>query len=84
MELLIFAIYDSKAEAHLTPFFFPTIGLALRSFTAAASEEGHDFKKFAADYTLFQLGTFNQSTGRIESLDAPVNLGNALTLISHE
>lgn len=32
MILLIFAIYDSKAKAYLTPFFLPKYEMAVRTF----------------------------------------------------
>ncbi len=79
----IFAIFDSKAEAYLNPFFNPTAGVALRSFAQAANDEQHDFNKFAGDYTLFELGSFDPQTGTISPLSAPHNLGTAHTLITN-
>lgn len=76
----IFAVYDSKAEAYLQPFFARTDGVALRMFGQAAQDEQHDFSKHAADYTLFCLGEFDEYTGKIAPLDALYNLGNALSL----
>lgn len=80
--LKIFSVYDSKAEAHLPPFFAPAKGLALRMFMSACSDTTHDFSKYAADYTLFEIGSFDPETGRVESLPAKVSLGNALEFVS--
>lgn len=79
MEVKIFAVYDSKAEAYLTPFFSPTTATAIRAFEAAAQSEDHDFSSFAADYTLMEIGEFEHNTAAIRLLDAPFNLGTALT-----
>ena len=84
----IFSIYDSKAEAFIQPFFAATVGVAIRNVRRATEEEGSNFKHFAADYTLFELGTFEDTTGEIHLLPAHVNHGTALTLrslkIAHE
>lgn len=82
MILRMFAIFDSKAEAFIQPFFSPTVALALRSFTAAANDEATDFNRFAGDYTLFELASVDQQSGKVTPLDAPHNLGTAITLLS--
>lgn len=79
MRLLIFAVYDSKAEAYLRPFFAETKGLAIRSFSDAANDEKHEMCRHAEDYTLFQIGAFNVLKGLVEPLEVNVALGNALT-----
>jgi hypothetical protein len=63
----VFAVYDNAAAAYLTPFFMPTRGLALRAFIAAASDEKHQFFSHAGDYTLFEIGTFEETTGALVS-----------------
>lgn len=84
MLLNAFTVYDSKAEAYLPPFFFTTTALAIRSFETAANQEEHDFHKYAADFTLFKIGNFDDHSGRIDSLDSFENLGTALTFIRNE
>ncbi len=75
----IFTVYDSKAEAYITPYFSPTTATAIRAFTAAAQQEGHDFHKWAGDYTLFEIGTWDDQTAEIIRLKADINLGTAIT-----
>ncbi len=76
-----FSIFDSKAEAFITPFYSQTVGTAIRSFEQAANDTASDFHKFAGDYTLFHLGAFDNSTGMDSNLDAHINLGLALAYI---
>lgn len=76
----LFSVFDSKAEAFNTPMFFQSTGVAIRSFSAAASDEKTDISRFAADYTLFELGEFDEHSGKFTILPAPVSLGNALQL----
>ncbi len=74
----MFAIKDSKAEAFLQPFFTPTIGTAIRSFQQAVNQEGSDFQKYSADYTLFELADFDERKGEVVPLQAPKNVMNGL------
>jgi len=76
--LLAFSVYDSKAEAYLRPFFAETRGLALRSFRDAANDPTAEMCVHAADYTLFEVGSFDQVKGEFTP-SVPVTLGNALT-----
>lgn len=86
MLLNAFTVYDSKAEAYLPPFFLTTTALAIRSFETAANDQSHDFHKYAADYTLFKIGNYDDHTGKLESLEGFENLGSALTFVrqAHE
>lgn len=76
--LKIFTVYDSKAEAYLQPFFAPTIAVAIRSFTKAADNPSHDFHHFPGDFTLFELGEWDEQAGTTFMYDAQVSLGLAL------
>lgn len=80
----IFSVYDAKAAAYLPPFFMPTEGLAVRSFEAAVRDTSHDFHRFAADFTLFEFGSFDPTSGSFELLAAPVVVIGALQLLSKE
>lgn len=76
--MLIFTVHDSKAEAFLQPFYADTRGLATRMFADAVNQTDHNFNRYAADYTLFCLGEFDQQTAGITLLPSPENLGLAL------
>lgn len=81
MKTQVFSIHDSKAEAFIQPFFSATIKTAMREFEQAVNTVDHQFNRFAGDYTLFHLGSFDSSTGRFEELEASANLGVALTYL---
>lgn len=80
----IFSIYDSKAEAYITPFFSPTTATAIRQFEQACNDQNTDFHKFAGDYTLFEIGNFDEFTAKIDTPQSIINLGLALTFIIEE
>ncbi len=78
-QLGIFTVFDCKAKAYLQPFFSVNIETATREFTAAVNGEGN-FNRFAEDYSLFELGVFEQLTGELVTYPAPQHLCNAVTL----
>lgn len=75
----IFTIFDCKAESYLQPFFSLNEATARREFSQAVNGDGQ-FNKHAEDYTLFQLGTFNQEHGNFDLEVTPKHLCNAITL----
>lgn len=80
----VYSVYDSKAEAFKPPFVAVSRGVAVRMIRAAAMDEATELHKFGADFTLFEIGEFDERTGRVEHLEAFVNLGTALVLGSLE
>ena len=63
-----FTVYDSKAEAFLQPFFMQSKGAAIRGFTELVNDKNHSFGKYPGDYTLFELGSFDEQTGKFVPL----------------
>lgn len=74
----IFSVYDAKAEAYLEPIFELTKGLAIRKFSTAAQDEKSGFCKHASDFTLYEVGTWDEQTGDVEKLEPKIPLGTAL------
>lgn len=75
--LKIFSVYDSKAAAYLPPFFLPRTEQAERAFQQCAGDKKHQFGSFPEDYTLYEIGTFDDENA-ILSQSPPVCLGTAL------
>lgn len=67
----MFVIYDSKAEAFLTPFFCKTEGMALRSVLQAMRDPSSQFSQFPEDFALWRIGTYQDFDGTFELLDSP-------------
>lgn len=81
MRFKVFSVYDCKANAYLPPFFTPTVGMAIRMFSDAVHDEKSQFHKHAGDYTLFQIGEFEDSTAEL-TFTNHINLGSALEILS--
>lgn len=78
MLLKMFSVYDAKVSSYLQPFFLPATGHALRAFESTVNDPKSNLYRYPADYTLMEIGTFNESTGTVEMLDVKINLGCAL------
>jgi len=69
MMVQIFSIYDSKAGAYTQPFFAVNSRVAVRMFSHLANDPKHAFGMNPEDFTLFELGCFDDQTGKIDTLD---------------
>ena len=75
----MFSIYDEKAKAFFPPWFLPEQGQAIRTFGDHVNSDDN-IGKHPGDYTLFYLGSFNDSTAKI-ALVTPEALGNGVEFI---
>jgi len=79
--LKMFSVFDLKAGAYMQPFFAPTRGVAVRSFSDAVLSESHEFAKHAEDYALFEVGEFDQVEGVVKATTPPMILMQAHVLL---
>lgn len=63
----IFAIKDSKAGAFLRPFFVPNEAVAIRAVSEAFYDESSDFYRHATDYDLYELGEYDDISGKLDT-----------------
>ena len=75
MLLKVYTIYYSGVEAYLQPFFMAANGAAIRGFSEIVNDPTHQFAKHPGDYTLFELGTYDDITAKFEMLPSPKSLG---------
>lgn len=80
------SIRDDAVQAFNRPFFVPSLGLAVRSFEDEARRDSPDnpMRHHAKDFSLYNLGTFDDVTGQFESLDIPVRLCDATSVFTQE
>lgn len=76
----LFSIYDSKAAAYMNPFIQPTVPAAMRSFGVVCSDPNSEFHKHAEDYTLFELGDWDETLGKLIPLSTPHAVCKAIEL----
>lgn len=63
MKLGVFSVYDAAVKAYLPPFFARAPGEAQRMFRDAIRDPKSQFAPHVEDYTLFQLGEFDDMSG---------------------
>lgn len=81
MILKIFTIHDAKSEAYLTPIYFRTKGEAIRAFTATVNDETSNFSKNPEDFTLFELGEYDDCKAKLSPHLTAIPIGKALEFV---
>lgn len=61
----VFSVQDIKAGAFHPPFIAPTEGVAMRMMSDCIARDGHPYHAHPADYTLYEIGAFDEVTGAI-------------------
>lgn len=74
MKLVVVSIHDSALAAFMQPFFVPTTGMAVRSFTDEVKRAESPMFRHRSDYILYEVGSFDEETGKFENLDTPRQL----------
>ena len=81
MKKVYYAVYDRKAEMYMPPFLEVKDGTAIRALQDAIASKDHPFAKHPEDFSLFQLGVFDDETGMITANEKPVKLQEIEKLI---
>lgn len=82
MILKVYSIYDSAVQVWRSPLFARAKGEILRSFVEAVNKPDTEFAKNPSDYILFELGSFDDSTGKFSLYDAPDRVGVAIEFVN--
>jgi hypothetical protein len=82
MKLFIYTVYDSKAECYLSPFYCKSKGEALRSFAEIANDKQSQIGKYPEDFTMFELGEFDDSNAEFKMHKASIALGCAIEFVN--
>ncbi|QCQ84957.1 nonstructural protein [Blackfly microvirus SF02] len=73
-------VKDSAADVFSQPMFVPATGVAVRTFTneVLRDDPNNALNRYPADFSLYELGTFDDATGQFDNLDAPNRLIRAV------
>lgn len=73
MKYVVVSIKDRAADAFGRPAFVPSIGVAIRSFSDEVNRSDSENQMYAHpdDFDLFELASYDDSTGIVEMLDQP-------------
>lgn len=82
MIIKLFTVYDCKAECYLPPFNMKSRGEAIRAFTDTLNDGTTPMGKHPEDYTLFEIGEYDDTNAKITGMQAPVSIGGALEFMA--
>lgn len=76
MKIEIVAMYDSAAQMFSRPVFVQTTGIAIRSFSDEIKRNApdNDLFKHPDDFTLYHLGSFDDTMGSFSVPETPIML----------
>lgn len=82
MNVKLFSVYDKKAAAYGSLIAVPAVGVAVRSFSDVVLDKSTVFGKHPSDYDLYELGVYDQRSGKIKSLNEPLFVisGSSITI----
>lgn len=72
MDQVLYSIYDKKAKVFGLPFHAPSDVVAMRQVSVAAKDPQLQLAMFPDDFDLYQIGYFDDQTGKITVPGVPV------------
>lgn len=77
MKIMVFSVYDSKTEVYGQPNFMVNRGAALRAWIDACNDPNTQIFKHPGDFTMFEIGEWDDEKGEIKMHPAKISLGVA-------
>lgn len=81
MLFTVFSIYDSAVSTWLPPLYARNKGEMLRNFADGVADPKSQLAKHPSDYSLFELGTWDDDKCVFTTLKAPIRLCMALDFV---
>lgn len=81
MLLNAYSLYDSKALSYSPPFYCSAHGQAVRMVIDLASDHGNNVGRHPSDFTLFCVGQFDDSNGRLLPADVREHISDVVALV---
>lgn len=75
MIITAYALFDAKVGVYHQPFFMLHRGQAIRATMELGSDLNTTVGRYPADFHLYEIGLYDDSTGTLSALPAPVALG---------
>jgi len=75
---IVCSVYDSKVKYFSPPMLYKNRGEALRGWEEAVNDVKSTIAKYPADFTIMEIGEWNDDDGAYVAHAVHQNLGNAL------
>lgn len=76
----VFTVYDAKVEVYLDPIMVRGKGEAVRIMINTMKQPGNVFADHPADFTLFEIGEWDDHSGRYTEHEAHVPVNSLLEI----
>lgn len=73
MLLKMYAVFDVKVNAYDAPFVARTDGEAIRFLERLVNGREHRFSGSPHDFTLFEIGTYDDTSAVLDRFTAPIS-----------
>lgn len=77
----VFAVKDHKVGIFMKPVFDHHAGSAIRGFEDVVRSGDSPFSRHPNDFTLFELGSFDENNGVFKCLEHPIELLSARQVV---
>lgn len=77
----VFSVFDKKARAFGLPYFAPTLGVGIRTFSDAVSDAQSMWSKHPEDYDLYHIGSYDDEDASLHPIVPTVRLVGALDVV---
>lgn len=84
MKIKIYSVYDAKTKVYGQPNFLLNMGAATRAWTEAANDRTMSIGRHPADYTMFEIGEWDDESGVIKMHEAKISLGCAIEFVDKQ
>jgi len=82
MTTRIFSVLDKKAQIYNSPVCLHNIGVACRAFGELANNPDHAYGKHPGDYEIWELGTYDDSNGKIVPHQEKLHVYDMIDLVA--
>lgn len=81
---IVCGVRDAAVVGYMRPIFVVTVGEAMRLFNDEVNRGESEMRKHPADYELYELGLFDEDSGKFENLSAPRLLSRGVDVLLKE
>lgn len=74
----VYTVFDDKTGYYAKPIFASAKGEAIRSFTEASNDITTQIGKYPEDFTLFEVGEYDDSNASFKCHETPHVVGKAI------
>lgn len=76
----MYSVRDAKTETYNPPWYKLTHGQAERDFKTMTNDSKSPIYQYPEDFDLYYVGEYNESNGKLSSLDTPQHVAKAISM----